>query len=328
MLSPPVKLLDQMRDQLRAMHYARRTEQSYVDWARRFILFHQKRHPRELGPQAITTFLTNLAVAGKVAPSTQNQARSALLFLYRHVLAMPIDTLQDVVAARATRHLPTVLTRAEVQAVLVQLSGVYRLIAQLLYGSGLRLMECLRLRVKDVDFAQYQLTVHDSKGAEDRRTMLPQRLVEPLQDHVRNVRRTHGEDLERGYGAVSLPYALEHTYPSANHEWAWHYVFPAARLSTDPHTAVIRRHHVDESSVQKAVKAAIRKAGLTKHASCHTFRHSFATHLLENGYDIRTVQALLGHKDVKTTMIYTHVLNRGGRGVRSPLDDGQEGNRE
>lgn len=321
MSSPPVKLLEQMRRRLRAMHYSQRTEQSYIDWVRRFILFHQKRHPRDLGPEAITAFLTHLAVEVNVAPSTQNQARSALLFLYRKVLGITIDTLQDVVAARAPRHLPTVLTREETQAVLFQLSGTYRLMGQLLYGSGLRLMECLRLRVKDLDFAQHQLTVRDGKGAVDRVTMLPNKLVDPLQDHLRSVRRTHTEDLERGYGAVYLPYALDRKYPNANSEWAWQYIFPADRLSTDPRTMVIRRHHVDESSLQKAVKAAIRQAGITKHASCHTFRHSFATHLLENGYDIRTVQELLGHSDVRTTMIYTHVLNRGGRGVRSPLDD-------
>jgi integron integrase len=236
------------------------------------------------------------------------------------VLGIAINEPQQVVAAKTPHRLPTVLTKDEVRAVLAHLSGVYRLMAHLLYGSGLRLMEGVRLRVKDLDFAQHQITVRAGKGMEDRVTMLPVRLVEPLQDHLRLVQRIHTEDLDRGYGAVHLPFALERKYPNANREWGWQYVFPAERLSTDPRSAVIRRHHRDERSLQAAVKAAVQAAGITKPASCHTFRHSFATHLLENGYDIRTVQELLGHKDVKTTMIYTHVLNRGGRGVRSPLD--------
>jgi integron integrase len=323
---PPAqpRLLDQMRALLRSKHYARRTEQSYIDWVTRYIRFHQTRHPRELGLAEISAFLTHLAVDLQVAAATQNQARSALLFLYREVLGIPIDAPRDVVAARTPHRLPIVLTKDEVRQVLAMLSGEYRLMAQLLYGSGLRLMECLRLRVKDLDFAQGQLIVRDGKGMHDRITMLPQALIAPLQDQLRLVRRTHEEDLSRGYGAVYLPFALERKYPQANREWGWQYVFPAERLSTDPASGIMRRHHRDERGLQAAVKAAVRAAGIIKGASCHTFRHSFATHLLENGYDIRTVQELLGHKDVKTTMIYTHVLNRGGRGVRSPLDDPEE----
>ena len=318
---PQPRLLDQVRARLLSKHYARRTEESYIDWITRYVRFHQMRHPRELGPTDISAFLTYLAVELKVAASTQNQARSALLFLYREVLGIAIDDVQDVVAAKTPQRLPTVLTKDEVRAVLAALSGEYRLMAQLLYGSGLRLMECVRLRVKDLGFAQRQLTVRDGKGMHDRITMLPQGLIAPLEDHLRLVRRTHQEDLERGYGAVYLPFALERKYPQANREWGWQYVFPAERLSVDPRSGVIRRHHRDERALQAAVKAAVRAAGINKPASCHTFRHSFATHLLENGYDIRTVQELLGHKDVKTTMIYTHVLNRGGKGVRSPLDE-------
>lgn len=315
------KLLDQVRARLRSKRYARRTEESYVDWITRYIRFHHMRHPRELGLADISAFLTSLAIDRKVAASTQNQARSALLFLYREVLGIAIDDVQDVVAAKAPQRLPTVLTKDEVRAVLAGLSGQYRLMAQLLYGSGLRLMECVRLRVKDFDFAQHQITVRDGKGQKDRLTMLPTGLLAPLEDHLRLVWRTHQEDLERGYGAVYLPFALERKYPQANREWGWQYVFPAERLSIDPRSGVLRRHHRDERALQAAVKAAVRAAGISKPASCHTFRHSFATHLLENGYDIRTVQELLGHKDVKTTMIYTHVLNRGAKSVRSPLDE-------
>jgi integron integrase len=323
-MAPQKKLLDQVREVLRKKHYSLRTEESYIDWTTRYIRFHHLRHPRELGVSDIEAFLSHLAVEDRVAASTQNQARSALLFLYREVLAIPIDGPRDVVQAKAPRRLPTVLTRDEVRAVIRELSGTYRLMAQLLYGSGLRLMECVRLRVKDLDFDQRQITVRDGKGMQDRVTMLPDRLVEPLHEHLRVVKRLHDADLERGNGAVYLPFALERKYPNANREWGWQYVFPAGRLSTVPRSGVVRRHHLNESSVQKAVAAAVRAAGITKPASCHTFRHSFATHLLENGYDIRTVQALLGHRDVRTTMIYTHVLNRGGRGVRSPLDDSGE----
>jgi integron integrase len=321
MAPPQPKLLDQVRTILRGKHYSRRTEESYIHWITRYVRFHQTRHPRELGSAEISAFLTHLAVDLQVAAATQNQARSALLFLYREVLGMPVDASRDVVAARTPHRLPSVLTKHEVRQVLAMLSGEYRLMAQLLYGSGLRLMECLRLRVKDLDFAQCQLIVRDGKGMHDRITMLPHGLIAPLQDHLRLVRRTYEEDLSRGYGAVYLPFALERKYPAANREWGWQYTFPAERLSTDPRSGVVRRHHRDERGLQAAVKAAVRAADIAKPASCHTFRHSFATHLLENGYDIRTVQELLGHKDVKTTMIYTHVLNRGGHGVRSPLDE-------
>jgi integron integrase len=256
-----------------------------------------------------------------VAASTQNQARSALLFLYREVLDISLDAPRDVVLAKAPQRLATVLTKAEVQAVLRELAEPYRLMAQLLYGSGLRLMECVRLRVKDLDFDRHELTVRDGKGEKDRVTMLPERLSAPLQLQLQIVKRWHDSDLERGYGMVYLPFALERKYPNASREWGWQYLFPANRLSKDPRSGTLRRHHLDESGLQKAVKAAVKVAGITKPASCHTFRHSFATHLLEHGYDIRTVQELLGHADVRTTMIYTHVLNRGGKGVRSPLDE-------
>jgi integron integrase len=319
--APQPKLLDLVRAVIRSKHYSRRTEETYVDWITRYVRFHKTRHPRELDSADITAFLTHLAVDLDVAASTQNQARSALLFLYREVLGLEIDAPQNVVAAKMPRRLPTVLTRDEVRTVLRLMSGEQRLMAQLLYGSGLRLMECLRLRVKDLNFAQHELTVRDGKGMHDRVTMLPDALTAPLEVHLQLVRRMFDEDVEHGYGQVYLPFALERKYQNANREWAWQYVFPSDRLSTDPRDGQIRRHHRDERGLQSAVKAAVRAAGIAKPASCHTFRHSFATHLLENGYDIRTVQELLGHANVKTTMIYTHVLNRGGRGVRSPLDD-------
>jgi integron integrase len=315
------KLLDQVRAVIRSKHYSRRTETTYIDWITRYVRFHETRHPRELGSADITAFLTHLAVECDVAAATQNQARSALLFLYREVLGIAIDAPQNVVAAKMPRRLPTVLTRDEVRALLVRMSGDHRLMAQLLYGSGLRLMECMRLRVKDLDFAQHQLTIRDGKGMHDRVTMLPDALTAPLQVHLQLVQRIFSEDVEQGYGTVYLPFALERKYQNANREWGWQYIFPADRLSADPRGGQIRRHHRDERGLQSAVKAAVRAADIAKPASCHTFRHSFATHLLENGYDIRTVQELLGHADVKTTMIYTHVLNRGGRGVRSPLDE-------
>jgi integron integrase len=314
------RLLEQVRALLRARHYAIRTEQSYVEWVRRYVQHHGLRHPRDLGPDAITAFLTHLAVEGRVSASTQNQARAALLFLYREVLSMPVGELEDVVAARAPTRLPTVLTRAEVQLVLGQLDGTHRLIAQILYGAGLRLLECLRLRVKDVDFAQHEIVVRSGKGEKDRRTMLPASLTASLRSHLSYAHDLHQSDVRRGYGEVYMPYALERKLPGASRDWSWQYVFPAERLSVDPRSGVVRRHHIGERAVQASVTAAVRASGITKRASCHTFRHSFATHLLEAGYDIRTVQELLGHADVATTMIYTHVLNRGGRGVRSPLD--------
>ena len=313
------KLLDRVRDAIRLKHYSIRTEQAYVNWIKRYIYFHGVRHPAEMGAPEIQAFLTHLAVQENVAASTQNQALSALLFLYKEVLKQDLGPI-DALRAKKPKRLPTVLTKEEVRRVFQHMSGIHLLIARLLYGSGLRLMEGVRLRVKDLDFEYHTITVRDGKGAKDRVTMLPETLVVPLQDHLRTVKRTHEEDLVKGYGAVYLPYALERKYPNANKEWIWQYVFPANRLSVDPRSGVVRRHHIHESSVQKAVRAAAQAAGIPKRVSPHTLRHSFATHLLEAGYDIRTVQELLGHKDVRTTMIYTHVLQRGGLAVRSPLD--------
>jgi integron integrase len=320
MESRPHKLLDQVRDAIRRKHYSIRTEEAYVDWIRRFILFHGKRHPRDMGAPEIEAFLTHLAVEKHVSASTQNQAFSALLFLYREVLKIELDASINSVRAVKPKRLPTVLTRDEVRRVIARLSGLHQLIAQLLYGSGLRLLECLRLRVKDLDFSYRTITVRNGKGHQDRITILPDSLVAPLHEHLKYVKRLHEEDLAKGYGAVYLPDALAEKYPNAGREWSWQYVFPADRLSVDPRSGAIRRHHMDESTIQRAIHAAAKAAGIPKPVSPHTFRHSFATHLLESGYDIRTVQELLGHKDVKTTMIYTHVLQRGGLAVRSPLD--------
>ena len=320
MQAPPKKLLDQVRDTIRLKHYSYRTEETYVQWIRRFILFHHKRHPNEMNAPEIEAFLTHLAVEAQVCAATQNQAFHALLFLYREVLHSPLDSSINALRAKRSRHLPTVLTQAEVLTVIHQLSGVYQLIVKLLYGCGLRQTECLQLRVKDLDFAQNQLIVRNGKGGEDRITMLPQSVTELLQAHLILVKHWHQQDLECGDGAVYLPFALERKYPNANRQWGWQFIFPADHLSKDPRSGIVRRHHLHESGLQKSIKRAVRAANITKRVSCHTFRHSFATHLLENGYDIRTIQELLGHKDVKTTMIYTHVLNRGGRGVRSPLD--------
>jgi integron integrase len=302
-------------------HYSFRTEQSYVNWIKRYILFHNKRHPKDMGTAEIEAFLTYLAVEKNVAASTQNQALSALLFLYRTVLHKDLDGSIDAVRAKRPARLPTVLTRNEVREIIKALSGSHKLMAQLLYGSGLRLMECMRLRVKDVDFEMFQITVRDGKGQHDRVTMLPKSLSVPLQEHLQRVKRLHDEDLDHGYGCVALPDALERKYVNARTEWGWQYVFPATRISEDPRGGIFRRHHLHESGLQKAVRTAAKATGITKPCGPHTFRHSFATHLLENGYDIRTVQELLGHKDVKTTMIYTHVLNKGGLAVHSPLDE-------
>jgi integron integrase len=318
--STPPKLLDQVRNRLRVKHYSIRTEQVYSDWIKRYILFHGKRHPNEMGAPDIEAFLTHLAVAGKVAASTQNQAKSAILFLYREVLDIQLPWLDNVTQAKAPKRLPVVLTVSEVQSVLSRLKGTHALISNLLYGGGLRLMEAVRLRVKDVDFARHEILVREGKGFKDRVTMLPEAVVAPLKAHLAKVKVLHDEDLAQGGGEVYLPFALDKKYPNAAREWGWQYVFPARNVSVDPRSGKTRRHHVDEKGVQRAVKQAVRDAELIKPATPHTFRHSFATHLLQAGYDIRTVQELLGHSDVSTTMIYTHVLNKGGRGVTSPLD--------
>lgn len=317
--APQPPLLDQLRQALRLKHYAYRTEETYVNWVRRFILFHNKRHPRDMGEPEITAFLTDLAVQKDVTANTQNQALSALLFLYRHVLGRDLGAL-PAARAKTPDRLPVALSVDEVQRIMRHLDGVPRLMTQLLYGSGLRLMECLRLRVKDLDFDRGEITVRAGKGDKDRRTMLPQAVRAPLQAHLAWARVLHQQDLADGCGAVYLPNALAEKYPNAPYEWAWFWVFPADKRSVDPRANVIRRHHADPSTLQRAIRSAAQAAGLTKPVSPHVFRHSFATHLLENGYDIRTVQELLGHSDVKTTMIYTHVLNKGARAVRSPLD--------
>jgi integron integrase len=314
------KLLDQVTEVARFRHLSLRTEQAYRNWIKRFILFHHKRHPRELDADAVRTFLTHLAVNDHVAASTQNQAFNALLFLYRQVLQMALPKIEGVERARQSRKLPVVFTKPEANAVIAQMRGEPQMIAGLLYGSGLRIMEAVRLRIKDIDFSREEIRVRDGKGEQDRVTMLPRALKHRLTQQVLAVRKVHDYDLKRGHGAVHLPYALERKYKNAATNFVWQYVFPAAKLSIDPKSGKTGRHHVAEQSVQRAVKTALRAAGVKKNGSCHSFRHSFATHLLENGYDIRTVQELLGHKDVRTTMIYTHVLNKGGRGVRSPLD--------
>ena len=318
--SPSPRLLEQVRARIRFKHYSIRTEQAYLDWIKRFIRHFGKRHPKDMGAEEIQAFLSHLAVVGHVAASTQNQAKSALLFLYKEVLALELPWLDKVESAKTPKRLPVVLTRDEVMAVLSRLEGSHGLIARLLYGTGLRIMECLRLRVKDVDFQRCEILVRDGKGAKDRVTMLPESLVSALLEHLVRVRELHRQDVETGHGEVHLPFALDRKYPSAGREWMWQYVFPSAKLSVDPRTGVVRRHHVQDQSVQRAIRQAVRNAGINKPATPHTLRHSFATHLLESGYDIRTIQELLGHSDVATTMIYTHVLNRGGRGVASPLD--------
>jgi integron integrase len=314
------RLLDQARKVIRARHYSLRTEEAYLRWMKRFIHFHDKRHPRDMGVEEVRQFLTSLAVEGRVAASTQSQALSAILFLYQQVLRQDIGWVDKVVRAKQPHRVPVVLTQEEVAVVLRHLAGTPWLMATLLYGSGLRLMECLRLRVKDVDFAYNQIVVRDGKGGKDRITMLPQHVKEPLQRHLEGVKQLHAQDLQTGAGHVYLPYALERKYPNASRAWGWQYVFPASKASRDPRTGVVRRHHVHRLVLQRAVQGAVRQTGIAKAASCHTLRHSFATHLLEAGYDIRTVQELLGHKDISTTMIYTHVLQRGGRGVKSPAD--------
>ena len=313
------RLLIQVRNALRSRHYSPRTEKTYIAWIKRYIYFHDIRHPDTLGENEINDFLTNLAVVGKVSASTQNQALSALLFLYRHVLGREIGDLGDVIRARSPKHLPVVMTSDEVRAVLSKLTGEKRLMASIMYGSGLRLMECLRLRVQDIDFSRNEIIVRDGKGGKDRVTMLPLSCKDQLQEHLVQVRAVHGIDLAEGWGRVQLPAALDRKYPNAPAEWRWQWVFPQSNRWKNSKTGEEGRHHVHETILQKTVRNAVREAGIVKHATCH-IRHSFAPHLLETGYDIRTIQELLGHKDVSTTMIYTHVLSKGGRGVRSPID--------
>jgi integron integrase len=314
------RLLDRVRQALRSRHYSRKTEKSYCHWIKRFIIFQHMRHPREMGEAEINSFLSHLALNRKVSASTQNQALSALLFLYRRVLKQDIGDLGEMIRARRPKHLPVVMTREEVQSVLDRMEGETWLLACLMYGAGLRLAECLRLRVHDIDFKANQILVRNGKGFKDRLTMLPHKVKDSLLRHLEEVKRIHGRDLADGYGEVEMPYALARKYPNAGRSWGWQFAFPQKTRWVSPQTGKQGRYHLHESVVQKAVKHAVREAGIVKHATCHTLRHSFATHLLEAGYDIRTVQELLGHKDVKTTMVYTHVLNRGGKGVKSPVD--------
>lgn len=316
----PRKLLEQVSDLMRVKHYSYRTEQTYIHWIRRFIIFHNKRHPLDMGEAEIEAFLTHLAVNRRVAASTQNQALCSIIFLYRYILKRPLSQTIESVRARPSSHLPTVLSPSEVQSLFRHLEGIHQLIAKLLYGSGMRLSEGLRLRVKDLDFARSQIIVRNPKGNRDRITILPQSIQSLLKAQLLQAQQLHNNDLSQGYGSVYLPFALAQKYPSADREWIWQYVFPSTKRSIDPRSGTTRRHHLSDSPLQRAIKQATQHAKITKKVSCHTLRHSFATHLLENGYDIRTVQELLGHKDLKTTMIYTHVLNKGTLGVRSPLD--------
>jgi integron integrase len=324
----PPRLLDRVRQACRVRHLSRRTEDAYVAWIRRFILFHKKRHPNDMGAEEVSRFLSWLAVSRRVSASTQNQALNALLFLYRNVLQRELPAVGGVVRAHRPVRLPTVLTRDEVRAVLAQLKGMPYLVTSLLYGSGLRLLECLQLRVKDIDFDRSQITVREGKGSKDRVTLLPLSIRTDLARHIETVRRLHRGDLQVGLGQVVLPGAIGRKYPAAASSWSWQFVFPASRACRDPLWGAPSRFHIHESAIQRAVTSAVRSAGLTKRATCHSFRHSFATHLLEDGYDIRTVQELLGHADVTTTMIYTHVLNRGVMGVRSPIDRGLDPRRQ
>lgn len=316
----PPKLLYQVVAKMRIKHYSIRTEKSYTDWIKRYVWHFDKRHPKDMGAVEVEAFLTHLAVQRNVSASTQNQAKSALLYLYKEVLDIELPWLNNVTQAKLLQRMPVVLTQAEVQAVLSRMDGTMWLIASLLYGSGLRIMEALRLRIKDVDFAQREILVREGKGFKDRVTMLPTSLIEPLKSHLIKVQALHYDDLNAGHGEVFMPMALDRKYPSGGKSWNWQYCFPSIKLSVDPRTKTIRRHHADEKTVQRAVKKAVNLAGIVKLATPHTLRHSFAMHLLAGGYDIRTLQELLGHSDVSTTMIYAHVLNKGGCGVGSPLD--------
>ena len=321
-MAQPVRLLDEVQARIRARHLSFRTEKTYLQWIRRFIRFHNRRHPREMGGEEVEAFLTSLAVNNKVAASTQNQALAAILFLYREVLQQDLPWLANMVHAKRPQRLPVVLTRQEVQQVLGHLAGTEWLVAAMLYGGGMRLLECLQLRIKDVELSRRELLIRDAKGQKDRVTVLPDSLLPHLQDHIERVKVLFETDRSAGRPGVSLPFALRRKYPQAEFSWGWHWVFPARSFCMDPYSHELVRYHLHHQNIQRSVKLAVHAAGITKPASTHTFRHCFATHLLEDGYDIRTVQELLGHSDVKTTMIYTHVLNRGGRGVRSPLDAG------
>jgi integron integrase len=316
----PPKLLDQVRERIRLRHYSIRTESAYVDWVRRFILFHKKRHPQDMGHAEVEAFLTHLAVQRQVSASTQNQAKSALLFLYKEVLQQNLAWMGEVTSASQGKRLPVVLTPSEVRALLENMHGTMALMARLLYGTGMRLLECLRLRVKDVEFTRCEIVVREGKGNKDRVTVLPDNLVQPLQEHLQRVKQLHDKDLAAGWGEVYLPDALAQKYKSAARSWGWQWVFASNVRSIDPRSSLQGRHHIYPESVQRAVREAARAAGLVKPCSPHVLRHSFATHMLQAGYDIRTVQELLGHSDVRTTMVYTHVMNKGGRGVKSPLD--------
>ncbi len=319
-MTQPPRLLEQVRNKIRAKHFSYRTEKTYLQWIRRYIRFHGLKHPREMGGPEVEAFLTALAVDNKVAASTQNQALSAVLFLYRDVLEQELPWLGNVVRAKNPHRLPVVLTRAEVQQVLARMNGTAWLIASMLYGAGLRISECLQLRIKDMELSRRELLIRDAKGQKDRITVLPDALLPHLRDHLVRVRVVFEADRRAERPGVSLPFALRRKYPHAAESWGWQYVFPARAFCRDIYSGEMVRHHLHPQRLQRAVKEAVRAAGIAKPASCHTLRHCFATHLLEDGYDIRTVQELLGHSDVKTTMIYTHVLNRGGRGVKSPLD--------
>ncbi len=319
--NPGKKLLDQYHEAIQVKQYSPRTAETYIQWVREYILYHNKRHPKEMGVNEINQFITYLVVERKIAASTQNQAISAILFLYRHVLHIQLDeNLTIGFRPQRAKNIPTILAKEEVKKIIDQLQGVNKLAVQIMYGSGLRIMECLRLRIKDIDFANRQIVVHDGKGGADRVTPLPDALIDPLKRQMQTVKAIHDQDLAEGYGSVYMPYAIEHKSPNTQKELGWQYLFPAPNRSQDPQTKITRRHHFDESTIQKSVKHAAKLAKILKKVSPHTFRHSFATHLLQAGYDIRTIQELLGHKDVKTTMIYTHVLQRGANAVKSPLD--------
>ncbi|RZO86386.1 MAG: integron integrase [Oceanococcus sp.] len=320
MSSPAPKLLDQLRQSIRSRHYSHRTEQTYTLWVRQFILFHNKKHPREMGKRHIEAFLSHLAMNRGISASTQNQALAAILYLYRHVLELELEWLADVTRAKASQHIPVVLTRSEVSLIIRQLDGWERLAVSLMYGSGLRVMECLRLRVKDIDFDYGQITVRAGKGRKDRCVPLPDSIHPALRAQINTALTIHARDLAEGFGEVKLPYAQARKQPYTSTSPHWQFVFPSRSRALDQEDGIMRRHHLDASGLRRAVRAAVSKTGIRKSASCHTFRHSFATHLLESGADIRTVQDILGHKDVRTTQIYTHVVNRGRHGVLSPLD--------